>query len=154
LCDTVPAERFDMRTWVSRGVGPDDPLYVGCAAGWATKIFASEGFSLARVQSGSHFITVQFEGLFGLDATRKFFGLDEDENRYLFAAGGDPDISPLMESERIRQVIRRRSRAAVALSSLPGRVFDDAFARARNPERARPGVDDLRVERMVSASSY
>jgi hypothetical protein len=121
LIEELPAERFDMRTWASRGVGPDDPTYVGCAGGWATRLFAPEGFQITRAQTGSKYITVQFNGLVGLHATRAFFGLDEQDNRYLFTAMGDPGLTPRVMSERIRQVIRSHNRSVVALSLFSGR---------------------------------
>lgn len=117
LMDRVPPDRFNIHIWGSQFVGPEDPYYQGCAAGWATLIFASEGLT---VSPGNHGMPA-YRGLMGVEATREFFGLDEESNLYLFTAAGGANRDPRWEARNIRTVIRKYQRTLAV--NLPANVF-------------------------------
>lgn len=117
LMDRVPPDRFDIHIWGSQFVGPEDPYYQGCAGGWATLIFKSEGLT---VSPGNHGMP-SYRGLMGIEATREFFGLDEESNLYLFTAAGDANRDPRREARNIRAIIQKHRKTVVA--NLPANVL-------------------------------
>lgn len=117
LMDRVPPDRFNIHIWGSQFVGPEDPYYQGCAAGWATLIFASEGLT---VSPGEHGMPT-YRGLKGIEATQEFFGLDEESNFFLFTGVGNAERSPRREAQNIRAVIQSYRKSLVA--NLPVNVF-------------------------------
>jgi hypothetical protein len=81
--EQIPASKFNKQEWGTTN-NPDDPNYIGCLGGHATKIFKSEGFYYSCV-NGKWEVTCN--GKIKLEATREFFGLTEKEAEFLFSLG-------------------------------------------------------------------
>jgi hypothetical protein len=121
LMDRVPEGQFNIAYWGTMQDDPDKPDYrkfVGCAAGWGTMIFASEGFKYARCKS---IMTITYGEYDRMEATQAFFGLDSETNRFLFTAAGDAGTDQHKEAVNIRSVIRRYRE--LARRDLPSDVF-------------------------------
>lgn len=94
LIETVPISRFDMVLWGLKGTGPECGT-VGCAIGWATQDpwFQKRGLRSRKTtpsllpmiynpKTGRVLTSIDA----GFDAVEHFFGLSEEDARYLFCA--------------------------------------------------------------------
>lgn len=88
----VKPERFDYTRWASRGFGPRKCGTTACAAGWATVIpeFRDMGLRLYEGTSACQ-MGIEFDGLIGLGALAKCFGLGVYEVVRLFSPTDEHD---------------------------------------------------------------
>jgi hypothetical protein len=122
---TVPAERFDMYSWVT-GLGPDyvgtgdivkrmEPKTCGfaaCAVGWAASEPSLRKAGLRLTISLLGWIPgPEYKGLSGWQAVRKFFGMSGmgSDAEWLFASDryscGSRNITPDMVRARINALL-------------------------------------------------
>lgn len=99
----VDAKRFNISSWGST-VKADDPTYTGCAAGYGTVVFNGEGFKLHHAKTG---VIVTYQNADGLEATRKFFGVESEDNHFLFTGTGGAGTDPRKAAKNIRDVIKK-----------------------------------------------
>jgi hypothetical protein len=127
LCTKVPKDRFDYGHWVGAHWKGKADLSCGtsaCAAGWATTIpeFRRRGLNLVHDANqmhddyGGH--VVFYDGYVyrsGISAVARFFGLDFEDARMLFAPHyGEPTHSAEFVADKIDHFIEsRKERIAV-----------------------------------------
>jgi hypothetical protein len=104
----VPATKFNILCWGTTD-NPDDPEYVGCAAGYATLVFRQEGFHYKAAHS--HPRIVVFDGKYSFEAIHAFFGIDQDDSYLIFTCQGGAGTNPHKAAANIRAVIARERRA-------------------------------------------
>lgn len=102
--DHVAPSRYDMDTYGTTR-DADDPGFVGCAAGHATALFKSEGFTLAPVPFRPGTLEVAYQGFRGQAAVTAFFGLTAFDAGELFESRDVDPRDPRMISSRIRRFI-------------------------------------------------
>jgi hypothetical protein len=122
----VDPKKFDMNTWGTTN-NPDDPNYMGCAAGHATALFKSEGFTLMRTEHptpGNPMAYVTCYNGNQVDAIARFFGVpgngESSDYGYLFGGKNGKDINdPHAAAKRIREFTQRhRTRLTAETKSL------------------------------------
>jgi hypothetical protein len=116
--ETLPAERFRIRTWASPHFTPTDCNTTACACGWATTIpeFADAGLKLEK-DCGELYLT--YNGYKRSEAAARFFEISDYAAEYLFLPSEDDsedreflpgNASALDVATRIREVVERKYR--------------------------------------------
>lgn len=117
---TVPEDNFDLSTWRAgdcSGFVTDEKLNnhtcgtTACAVGWACSIpeFINLGLHmpLHRVSAWSSYPV--FSGQVSWDAVEKFFGITQEESKYLFQSDyyyGTSEATPSGVAIRIKQFVK------------------------------------------------
>lgn len=103
LDEKVSPQHFDIQNW-GNTPNPDDPNYVGCAAGYSTKLFASEGVHYKNCDGRYH---IAFNNQESQEALQEFFGLTFLETSFLFSNNGGADRNPHKAAANIRTIVNK-----------------------------------------------
>lgn len=113
----VAPDHFTFSTWGTTD-NPDDPDYLGCVAGHATRAFGEKAFYLERCDDSIFPLRVAFntggKHLLGFAAVGRFFGVSDEDGRYLFMNTGKDTIAEAVK--KIREVIQREKFAQLVAS--------------------------------------
>lgn len=108
----VPRDRFNMNRWKAREYGtlslnPIECNTQGCAIGWATILFAEDGFCLSTNDGYGSIPVPNWNGCRNWKAIEKFLDLSYEDAFVLFASNDETrHLGPRQVAVRIRKFLK------------------------------------------------